>query len=227
MSPTLKAVFAIAALAYLSGTPGVRPASRSALDDSSRSTTIAEGGDTLPRRLIGLDALRKGDVILSKGQTGESHAVMVISLNPHAWTHAGIVSDAGATPSLVHATPHFIVSRGSESGVERISVNLFLAQENVLAAGIFRPLQDTAGIRAADYADRLVGQGILFDQKFDLNTRTALYCTELIEQAYLEGAHLDLLAGTLPEFNVWLKARIILPDQIAQSSYLRHVGDIK
>jgi len=171
--------------------------------------------------------LQPGDVILAKGQTGASHAVEVVSRNVDAWTHAGILSEVkGETAFLVHATPAFVGGEGS--GVERVALGIFLADPNVLHAAVFRPVPPTAGRNAAAYAGRLVGRGIQFDQSFDLSTRADLYCTELVQRAYAEGAGIDLMYGQSGNVRfLFEEADIILPDQLARSNSLRFIGDLK
>lgn len=171
--------------------------------------------------------LRAGDVILTKGRTGASHAVMAISQNPDAWTHSGLVSARrGQGPLLVHATPAFVHEQGQ--GIERVAVDELLEQPLVRKAGVFRPVDGAAGELAGAWADRLVGGGFVFDQDFDLDTSADLYCTELVYRAFTEGAGIELLAGGPPTLRWMLQSRVIvLPDHLAQSPRLTYLGDLK
>lgn len=224
--PSPKLLALLACLVCLSGVPGRPTAAATAREDQRPSGPAAAPAAARAAALAWRD-LHAGDVILAKGQTGASHAVMTVSRNPDAWTHAGIVAEVGGGAAfLVHATPDLVAGDGS--GVERVAVAAFLAQPVVRAAGVFRPREEGAGRRAGAYAARLVGGGFRFDQKFDLRSRADLYCTELVQLAYRDGAEVDLLAGVSTRVSVLLQEMdLVLPDHLARSRALRHVGDLK
>lgn len=181
--------------------------------------------------LLDQSSLQPGDVVLSKGRTGASHAVMAISGSADAWTHAGLIAAVDRKQvEFVHATPSFVL-KGSGSdggGVERLPIGIFLAQKTVVQAGVFRVGDASIAARAGAWAGRLHGRGYLFDQKFDLETTADIYCTELIYRAFDVGAGFELFPEGLPQVQ-WMfrEATLLLPDHFANSPRLTYLGDLK
>lgn len=175
---------------------------------------------------VALDQLRPGDVVLARGSAAVSYAVLVVSGNFDAWTHAGIVTAGGADGAgLVHAAPELVGERGE--GVEQIPVARFLAERSIKRAVAFRSTDAAAALRAAGWAARAAGAAIDFDQDFDLSTKDSLYCTELIYRAYADTGTQLLPSG--PKRITWRSRTIdlVLPDQLAASPLLQELGSLK
>ena len=105
------------------------------------------------------DFLNNGDVVFRLGDSSVSNAVMVADEDAE-YSHVGIVVSVDDKKMIVHACPPDIESVDTANQV-RI---------------------DTP----ANYAYDLYLRHVPFDYNFDTNDTTSMYCSELVEFAYLK-----------------------------------------
>ena len=128
-------------------------------------------------------ALRDGDVILLRTSSVRGLFVRVTD-NAGDFTHAGIVRRRDGAPDVVHADPE----RGPDGNraVRRVSLAAFANGARASDVAVFR-LRDErkkAARAAAEWADVQAQKAVPFDEQFNLEDSTALYCTELLWRAF-------------------------------------------
>jgi uncharacterized protein YycO len=154
-----------------------------------------------------------GDVVFVKGRTLRSVVMHLLQNDLNSYTHVGIVVFVNAVCTVIHADPHgsVIVQERCDSFISRTKVSRALIYRLVTGDG------QRFASRAADAAQAYQNAVIRFDDRFDLTTDDAFYCTELVWRAYL-AAGIDL---TDPTF---ASRKYLFPSDLVRSRRLRIVG---
>lgn len=127
---------------------------------------------------IPLTNLNNGDLILRCGRSTESYAVYLADKNTK-FTHIGIISIENETPFVIHSVPD------KNKLVKKESLKEFLKPKNASEFAIYRSHYKK------DFLDKVVQEAnsfyikkFEFDNKYDLETDSKLYCTELVLKAF-------------------------------------------
>ena len=153
-----------------------------------------------------------GDVVLVKGRTLRSVVMHLLENDLNSYTHVGIVVFVNDACTVIHADPH-----GSVLVQERC--DSFISPTKVSRALIYRLVTGNGRLlasRAADAAQAYQNAVIRFDDRFDLTTDDAFYCTELVWRTYL-AAGLDLTDST------FASRKYLFPSDLVRSGRLRIV----
>jgi hypothetical protein len=163
--------------------------------------------------VLDFDDFQDGDLIFRRGTGNLSR--MVLSTDPDSlYSHVGLVSLDGSEVWVIHATPG--ESFTEKTPVQRETLAEFLAPEKAQAAAVARIVEGPAvAERATRAANRYFDRRLPFDADLDLDTNTALYCTELVWKAYLEGG-VDLVEDRRYRSR-FLGSEVLLPSGILES----------
>lgn len=135
-----------------------------------------------------VEKLEDGDIILRRGDGIISDMARNFSTSDKRFSHVGIVAHVGSRVSVIHSIQE------EEKGFDGV-----VAEE---MPGFMQEAQDWAIYRIRLPADirkeiahkalTVATKGIRFDNDFDLDTRNAMYCTELLFHVINEstGKHL-------------------------------------
>jgi Permuted papain-like amidase enzyme, YaeF/YiiX, C92 family len=159
---------------------------RSSPDDSPASRHVL---------VYDLAIFRSGDVVLRRGQSALSYAVLSADSRSR-YSHVGLVSVKKGKVWVIHTVPQQDGSR-EPGGVRIEQVSDFLAPARAVAAAVYRPKDLNAAPLAVRTAHEFARRHLPFDGAFDLATPDRLYCTELIWRAYL-AAGVDLAEESKP-----------------------------
>ncbi len=172
--------------------------------------------DDLPLQL-----LRDGDLLFRCGTSTESQAVLDADKNQGVYSHIGIAINDGGTWKVVHAVPG-----ENHDGVDHIKVepvdSFFLTTRAVQGAAMRLKGCDTANSRkAAQWA--LSKCGVEFDDRYDWNDSTSLYCTELVQRAY-ESVGVNLRGNRITHLSLpFFKGDIVFPSDIQRNDSLKTI----
>ena len=171
--------------------------------------------------------LRNGDLLFRNGIGYESR--VVTGLSDGKFSHIGIAYHTGRRWNVIHAVPgenekdepeylkcepisdFYCYSRAKFGGSARVNCSDSIA--NIIAE------------RALD----IVNRKVLFDNDYDINDTSELYCTELVRLVYL-AQNIDLCEDRwhrIPILNT--KAHVIFPEDIWNSPLIikKNIFDIK
>ena len=171
------------------------------------------------RNSLPLQELRDGDLLFRCGIGTESQTVKAIDKNKGVvYTHVGIAIKQGGVWKVVHAVPG-----ESDGGVDRVKIEpvdtFFLTTRAVHGAAMRVACSDTRSAHeAALWA--LNKKGVPFDDRYNWNDRSRLYCTELVHAAY-ESVGVDLAGGMMSNISLpFFKGNIVFPSDVARRDSL-------
>lgn len=166
---------------------------------------------------------RSGDVLLVRGRSWRSRAVLVGDRDS-PYSHVAIVYiDEAGEAWAIHAVP----AHGESPGwILKQTLPEFTKDPNLELVTVYRlheehrTVAESAGRRAFEFFD----DGVGFDDEFDVADRSELYCTELIHYAYVD-AGLDLVDGEMdpPAWPVF-DHPLLYPGSLGDSPYLHAIG---
>jgi uncharacterized protein YycO len=166
--------------------------------------------------------LQNGDLIFRRGRSIESQIVLLTDRNSK-YSHVGIIYLKDKKPFVVHSVP-------SENGTEYELIKMervekFLSEDKAAQFAVFRledSLMNTTRV-ASEFAYNYYLNKFRFDNQYDLNSDTKLYCTELIWKAY-KNAGVDLVQNRLHDINfIVINKKMIMPSSIIKSRLLQKV----
>ncbi|MGC9355033.1 MAG: YiiX/YebB-like N1pC/P60 family cysteine hydrolase [Mariniphaga sp.] len=160
--------------------------------------------------------LQNGDLIFRRGRSVESHAVLITD-SKCRFSHVGIICIENETPFVIHAVPE--ENKRGPDYIRKEKVQEFLAPENASEFSIYRSrFSKEVNTEAAQIANRLYHEKVLFDKSFDLTTTDQIYCTELVLIAFQTASNHALNLNTT-QLNVFFgKLEILMPGNIIESS---------
>ncbi|MEM8960164.1 MAG: YiiX/YebB-like N1pC/P60 family cysteine hydrolase [Acidobacteriota bacterium] len=129
-----------------------------------------------PRLDPAFDGFQDGDLIVRRGRSLISAAVLAV--DEAEYSHIGLVDVTSSGVEVVHALPE------EERPIRVESVDSFLAEAE--AAAVYRVTAREVGSvePVVVEAHRHVDAGFGFDDRFELETAEAVYCTELVWRAW-------------------------------------------
>lgn len=164
--------------------------------------------------------LRAGDVVFRRGEGVTSRVVLAADANGN-YSHVGIVVDSAGSKMIVHAVPGEPDFDGDADRVKMDTPERFFSRKRATKGEVCRPRNDSIAQKAAEAALRVYRKGVLFDDTFNDNDTTKMYCTELIVYAY-RLAGIDLAEGRRHKIDLpVLEATCIFPSDIHESRHLK------
>ena len=127
--------------------------------------------------------LADGDIVFRRGTGLMSHTV--VAADGGRYSHVGIVVDSAGVKMIVHAVPDEPDFPGDIDRVKMESPRKFFSTINANVGEVMRHTDRNVAREAAREAMRLYRCGLLFDHDYDDNDSTKLYCSELVERAYI------------------------------------------
>ena len=176
--------------------------------------------DDAPAFAVDASGLKAGDLVFRRGRSLTSRMVLAADQRS-AYSHVGIVVLTDDGPRVVHAIPGEDFDEPMPLQVEPVA-----SFTEAASAVSIRRLKEAG----ADYAEHAAGialsyvhDSVLFDADFNLQSRDAMYCTELVWHAYRD-AGLDLVDGVFVELVIpFGEGPYILPSSLLGSPYLTEV----
>ena len=127
---------------------------------------------------IPLTNLNNGDLVLRCGRSTESYAVYLADKNAE-FTHLGIISIEDEIPFVIHVVPD------KNKLVRKESLKEFLKPKNASEFAIYRSHYNKFFLdKVVQEANSFYLKKYEFDNKYDLETDSKLYCTELVLKAF-------------------------------------------
>ena len=167
--------------------------------------------------------LADGDIVFRRGTGLMSHTV--VAADGGRYSHVGIVVDSAGVKMIVHAVPDEPDFPGDIDRVKMESPRKFFSTINANVGEVMRHTDKNVAREAAREAMRLYRCGLLFDHDYDDHDSTKLYCSELVERAYLRAgvslAELRRHDFSVPGFHF---DHVIMPSDIYESSQLRTIA---
>lgn len=187
-------------------------------------TSGCSRGDETPLN-VPLDQLKNGDLALRCGTSIESHIVVGVNGENGPYSHIGIVVEKDGQWFVAHAVPGEN-KHGEPEYLKLDSIQVYYGRDRAKLGCIMRVTDDSTACRqATDYALWAVGAKKAFDNSYDWEDTTQLYCTEMVQRAYLhagidlaEDRHTDVVAALMP-------GTYVFPCDIVANHSLRLVGD--
>ena len=162
--------------------------------------------------------LRNGDLLFRNGIGYESR--VVTGLSDGRFSHVGIAYHNGRQWNVIHAVPGENVNGEPEYlKCEPISEYYHISRAKFGGSARVSCPDSIANI-VAERALQIVNRKVLFDNNYDMNDTSELYCTELVRLVYL-AQHIDLCEDRwhrIPVINT--KGRVIFPEDIWNSPLL-------
>tara|TARA_R110000772_G_scaffold220636_1_gene331087 strand:- start:362 stop:973 length:612 start_codon:yes stop_codon:yes gene_type:complete len=122
--------------------------------------------------------LNNGDLVFRRGRSTESYAVYLADKNAE-FTHLGIISIEDKIPFVIHIVPD------KNQLVKKESLKEFLKPKNASEFAIYRSYFDKSLLdKVVQEANSFYLKKYGFDNKYDLETDSKLYCTELVLKAF-------------------------------------------
>lgn len=149
-----------------------------------------------PRAEIAEAAINDGDVLLFKSWTWRSTLMRVSQPGSAGFGHAGIAyRDADGRLSVVHADPR-IRAPLDRDGVRSDVLADLIEHYGITEVAVLRA--DDPGLSASAVIAALgaLETGAGFDHEFDLDDRSAIYCTELLLDLFPEGHFAEVVADS-------------------------------
>lgn len=170
------------------------------------------------RNDLPLKQLRDGDLVFRCGVSVESHAVMDMDKTQGKYSHIGIAINDGDKWCVVHAVPGENVD-----GVDRVKIepiDTFFLTTRAVHGALMR--LNGCDKHAAQQAARVAKSyiGVEFDDHYDWNDSTRLYCTELVYRAYKK-VGVDLRGDRITHVSLpFFKGDIVFPSDIYRNDSL-------
>ena len=171
--------------------------------------------------------LRNGDLLFRNGIGYESR--VVTSLSDGKFSHIGIAYHDGKQWNVIHAVPGEN-EKGELEYLKCEPISEFYFHSRAKLGGSARvSCTDSIANTVAEKALNIVNRKVLFDNNYDINDTSELYCTELVRFVYL-AQNIDLCEDRwhrIPIINT--KVHVIFPEDIWNSPLLikKNVFDIK
>ena len=171
------------------------------------------------REDLPLQELHDGDLLFRCGISTESQTVVNLDRNQGPYSHIGIAINEDGTWKVVHAVPG-----ENHGGVDRVKAepvdSFFLTTRAVHGAAMrLEGCDEKLAQQAAQWA--LSKKGVIFDDRYDWNDSTQLYCTELVQLAY-EKAGIDLRGNRITHVTLpFFEGDIVFPSDIQRNDSLK------
>ena len=172
---------------------------------------------------VPVELLRNGDLAFRCGTSIESHIVTGIDGENGPYSHIGLVVNMDGEWFVAHAVPGENEPNEPEY-LKLDSINVYYRGDRAKLGAIMRVTEDSAACATATaYALWAVDARKEFDNAFDWEDTTLLYCTELVQQAYLHSG-IDLVNGSKTDVGAApFKGTYVFPSDIARNKSLTQI----
>jgi hypothetical protein len=161
--------------------------------------------------------LQNGDLVFRRGRSVESHAVLITDQKGR-YSHVGIIHIENGEPFVIHAVPG--ENGKSPDFIRKEKITHFLSGEKASDYAVYR--SDFSGESreaASRNAFRFYTDHLIFDNHYDLESDSELYCTELVIKAFNgASAFPEDIKTTELNFGFW-KKRLILPGNLIENPH--------
>lgn len=183
--------------------------------------------ETILRRRQQVDTIRsqieEGDILFRRGKSTASHMILTVETLSR-YSHVGVAVLKDHQLCIIHIAP----GEGSTPSIAQMeSLDDFASAENS-ALGLFRPQHLTTEQKhmLRHYLLQIVSDRIPFDDRFDSQDQHALYCTELVWQAYLH-VGIDLVENRAESLHLpGCQQPVILPSTLLRSDQLESISHV-
>lgn len=204
-------------------------------NDRTADAQHGQGQIDIPKAL-----LHDGDIAFRRGNSLSS-SMVTLADRDGVYSHAGMVRRLDGKWCIIHAVPG---ESAETNGVERIKcdpIERFFDSGRCVAGAImrYRGVQTNGSSREAQEMDAMedaIGKSemasrtaeeylhrqIMFDNSYDLDDTTRLYCTEMIYYAYLRHG-IDITGGRCGSMPGRPKYRVIYPSDICQREFMETI----
>ena len=159
--------------------------------------------------------LRNGDLLFRNGIGIESR--VVTGFSDGKFSHIGIAYHNGTQWNVIHAVPGEN-EKGEPEYLKCEPISDFYCKFRAKLGGSARVgCSDSIANIIAEKALHIVNRKVVFDNNYDINDTSELYCTELVRLVFL-AQHIDLCEDRwhrIPIINT--KAHVIFPEDIWNS----------
>lgn len=153
--------------------------------------------------------LKNGDLILRCGRSPESYAVHLAD-SKATFSHIGIISIEHNEIFVIHAVPN------ENQFIKKDKIHIFLSPKNASKYAIYRtPYSQNILKNVVFEAQSFYNKKYTFDNDYDLNSNSKLYCTELILKAF-QNSGINLKIKPKPFNYVLGKHQIIFPSEFTK-----------
>lgn len=175
-------------------------------------------GDHCNLKALDSVSLREGDLVLRRGVSIESYAVVIAETN-NSYSHIGMVVMEGGKPFVIHVEPG---ENGSKDApVRKETLNSFLGPGKASHFAIYRSYldQDKLG-KVISRAREFYLLKCRFDNAYNMQDDQFLYCTELVFKAYQKGdQQMNSLLDRCETVNILIaKKNILMPGAFMTSN---------
>ncbi len=161
--------------------------------------------------------LRNGDLLFRNGCGYESHVVTNMSAGDYS--HIGIAYRTEEGWCVIHAVPGE-AEEGEPEVLKCESIAEFYRCDRAKAGACARVhCADSLADAAARHAMRLVERRVEFDNDYDLEDSSQLYCTELVRLVYAD-CGVDLCEERRHKAPIIAKGEVIYPEDIWKSPFI-------
>ena len=170
--------------------------------------------------------LRNGDVVFRRGGGMASQAVLLADKDGF-YSHCGIVVDSAGVLLVVHAVPGEPDFEGDPDRVKADKPATFFSNVYANAGEVCRTYNDSVANKAAREAWRIYKGKMLFDNDYDSNDTTQMYCTEFVYNVF-QRAGCTLCGPPTHRFDLpGIHTTCWLPSDLYNSPYLKSLGRFK
>lgn len=168
---------------------------------------------------IDTSRLQSGDLVFRAGRGWEADAVRTASFT--RFSHVGLIErTANGAVFVIHAAPP---EHGGHGVVERVPLAMF--NDPGLASDIvfYRPTELSVADResAVAAARTFAARRVPFDADFDITDNSALYCTEMVLEAFVAaGSTIELSAPETSRAAI-IRSIVFPADLLRSSSFAR------
>ncbi len=161
--------------------------------------------------------LRNGDLLFRNGRSYESD--IVTSVSSGKYSHIGIAYHAPSGWQAIHAVPGE-AEKGQPEYLKCEPIAEFYRADRAQSGATARvKCTDLLANAAAEHALQIVKRHVVFDNDYDLNDSSQLYCTELVRLVYLS-CGLDLSEGRRHTAPLIARNKVVFPEDIWVSRLL-------
>ena len=161
--------------------------------------------------------LRNGDLLFRNGCGYESHVVTNMSAGDYS--HVGIAYRTAEGWCVIHAVPGE-AEKGEPEVLKCEAIAEFYRADRAKAGACARVhCTDSLADAAARHAMRLVERRVEFDNDYDLEDSSQLYCTELVRLVYAD-CGVDLCEERRHKAPIIAKGEVIYPEDIWKSPFI-------
>ena len=161
--------------------------------------------------------LRNGDLLFRNGCGYESHVVTNMSAGDYS--HVGIAYRTEEGWCVIHAVPGE-AEEGEPEVLKCEAIDEFYRTDRAKAGARARVhCADSLADAAARHAMRLVERRVEFDNDYDLEDSSQLYCTELVRLVYAD-CGVDLCEERRHKAPIIAKGEVIYPEDIWKSPFI-------